>query len=157
MSHFADLERHNSMKLYVIIFAISLLLLYGFYYRKNPLTSKVRIGSNVFTVDVAVTSIEKMKGLSGRESLAANHGMLFVYDHKEQYEFWMRRMKFPLDFIWIADRTIIDISENITPPTSIFPAIVKPQSGADKVLEVSAGTIQSAGIKIGDTVQFIDR
>lgn len=145
------------MKLYVIIFAISILLLYGFYYRKNPLTSKVRIGSNVFTVDVAVTSIEKMKGLSGRESLAANHGMLFVYDHKEQYEFWMRGMKFPLDFIFIADRTIIDISENITPPTSIFPAIVKPQISADKILEVNAGTIRSAGIKIGDTVQFIDR
>lgn len=157
MSHFASLERHNYMKLYVIIFAISILLLYGFYYRKNPLTSKVRIGSNVFIVDVAVTSIEKMKGLSGRESLAANHGMLFVYDHKEQYEFWMRGMKFPLDFIFIADHTIIDISENITPPTSIFPAIIKPKSGADKILELPSGTIQTAGINIGDTVQFIDR
>lgn len=145
------------MKFPVIIIIVSILLIYGLYYRKNPLTSKVRIGSNIFIVDVAVSSIEKMKGLSGRDSLDANHGMLFVYDHKEQYEFWMKGMKFPLDFIWIADHTIVDISENILPPTSIFPAIVKPQAGSDKILEVSAGTIQSTRIKIGDTVQFIDR
>lgn len=147
----------NHMKLSVIIIIVSILLIYGLYYRKNPLTSKVRIGSNIFVVEVSVSPIEKMKGLSGRDSLAANHGMLFVYDHKEQYEFWMKGMKFPLDFIFIADRTVVDISENILPPSSIFPAIVKPQSAADKILEVPAGTIQSTGIKIGDTVQFIDR
>jgi len=145
------------MKLYVIIIIVSILLIYGLYYRKNPLTSKVRIGSNTFIVDVAVSPIEKMNGLSGRNSLAANHGMLFVYDHKEQYEFWMKGMKFPLDFIFIADRTVVDIAENILPPTSIFPAIVKPRISADKILEVTAGTIRLTGIKIGDTVQFIDR
>lgn len=145
------------MKLTIFIFAIIILLIYGLHYRNNPLISKVRIGSHTFTVDMAVTPIEKMKGLSGKDSLELNHGMLFVYDHKEQYEFWMKGMKFPLDFIWIADHTIVDVTENVPMPTNLIPTIVKPKTGVDKILEVPAGTIQSTSIKVGDTVQFIDR
>lgn len=145
------------MKLYVIIISLSILILYGLYYRKNPLISKVRIGSHTFTVDVAVTPLEKMKGLGGKNSLPANHGLLFVYDHKEKYEFWMKGMKFPLDFLWIADRTVVDLRENVPAPSGLIPAIVKPNVAADKILEVAAGTIKERGLKIGDTVQFIDR
>ncbi len=145
------------MKLYVIVIIVSILLLYGLYYRKNPLIAKVRIGTHTFSVDVAVTSFEKMKGLGGRDSLASNHGMLFVYDHKEKYEFWMKGMKFPLDFIWIKDNTVVDLRENIPAPTGLLPAIVKPDTVADKILEVNAGIIQSTGINIGDSVQFLDR
>lgn len=145
------------MKLYIIIIAISLVVIYGLYYRTNPLISKVKIGSHTFTVEVAVTSIEKMQGLSGRDELNANHGMLFVYDHKEKYEFWMKGMKFPLDFLWIADHTVVDLKENIPAPTGLIPAIVKPSTVADKIFEVPAGTIASFGLKIGDSVQFIDR
>ena len=145
------------MKLYIIVFAIAILLIYGLYYRRNPLISKVRIGDHIFTVDVAVTPVEKMQGLGGRASLPPNHGMLFAYDHKEQYEFWMRGMKFPLDFIWIADHTVVNITENVPAPTGLFPAVVKPYIDVDKILEVAAGTVKEKGIKIGDVVQFIDR
>lgn len=145
------------MKLYIIIFAIAILLIYGLYYRKNPLIAKIRIGEHIFTVDMAVTPMEKMQGLSGRASLSANHGMLFAYDHQEQYEFWMKGMKFPLDFVWIADHTVVNITENVPAPTGLIPAIVKPYVDVDKVLEISAGTVKATGLKIGDPVQFIDR
>ncbi|MEK7577618.1 MAG: DUF192 domain-containing protein [Patescibacteria group bacterium] len=145
------------MKLYVILFAIAVIVMYSLYYRKNPLISKVRVGSHTFTVDVAVTALEKMQGLSGKDSLPPNHGRLFVYDHQEQYEFWMKGMKFPLDFIWIADHTVVNITENVPAPTGLMPAIVKPYVDVDKILEVTAGTITKSGIKVGDTVQFIDR
>ena len=98
-----------------------------------------------------------MQGLSGKDSLPPNHGRLFVYDHQEQYEFWMKGMKFPLDFIWIADHTVVNITENVPAPTGLMPAIVKPYVDVDKILEVTAGTITKSGIKVGDTVQFIDR
>ena len=145
------------MKLFVIIFTICILIIYGLYYKKNPLVSKVRIDTHTFTVDVAVTPLEKMNGLSGRDPLPENHGMLFVYDHKEKYEFWMKGMKFPLDFIWIADHTVVQLTENVPAPTGLIPAIVKPTQSIDKILEVSAGSIKTKSIKVGDVVQFIDR
>lgn len=128
------------------------------YYRRNPLISKVRIGDNTFYVDVAVTEPQKQLGLGGRETLETDHGMLFVYDHKEQYEFWMRGMLIPLDFIWIDGSRVADIMENIPQPKAgEQPRIVKPIAPVDKVLEVNAGTVKRLGITVGDTVEFLDR
>jgi uncharacterized membrane protein (UPF0127 family) len=85
--------------------------------------------------------------------------MLFVYDHKEQYNFWMRGMKIPLDFVWINGREVADVTENVPPPSSAFaaPSIVKPAVPVDKILELSAGSIASLGIKTGDRVDFLDK
>lgn len=86
------------------------------------------------------------------------HGMLFPYDHKEQFEFWMRGMRFPLDFIWIDGKNVADITENVPPPLeNERPVIVKPLVPVDKVLEVNAGTVARIGIKVGDTVEYIDK
>ena len=135
-----------------------ILLVFGVYYRLNPLTPKVKVGKAVFTVDVAVIGAQKSKGLGGRISLDPNKGMLFPYDHTEQYEFWMKDMKFPLDFVWIRGKTVADIHERIAPPTSSEqPVIVKPKVAVDKVLELNAGTVAKYGINIGDSVEFLDK
>ena len=146
------------MKRWHIIALASVLIGFGLYYRSHPLVSKVRIGNTVITVEVAATETQKQKGLGGRQILADGHGMLFPYDHKEQYNFWMRGMLIPLDFIWIDGNRIADITENVPPPeASGSPVIVKPGVEVNKVLEVNAGTVKQSGIRIGDTVEFIDR
>jgi len=146
------------MKHWHIIALASVLIGFGLYYRFHPLVSKVRIGNTVITVEVAATEPQKQKGLGGRQILPDGHGMLFPYDHKEQYSFWMRGMLIPLDFIWIDGSRIVDISENVPPPrASESPLIVKPTVEVNKVLEVNAGTVKRAGIRIGDAVDFIDR
>lgn len=128
------------------------------YYYTHPLTSKVKINSTIFAVEVAATEAQKELGLGGRSSLTEQSGMLFPYDHKEQYEYWMRGMKFPLDFIWIDGNTIADITENVPVPLpNEQPVIVKPQVAVDKVLEVRAGSVKKNNISIGDTVTFLDR
>lgn len=138
----------------IFILIIGLLL----YYRQHPLIAKVRIAGNTFFVEVAVTGAQKQRGLGGRDTLQADHGMLFPYDHKEQYEFWMRGMRFPLDFIWIDGTVVADISENIPPPNAgERPLIIKPTVAVNTVLEVPAGTVQRLGISVGDTVEFLDR
>jgi len=141
-----------------LIFILILIAGLFLYYKRNPLISKVRIGGDVVYVDVAVTEPQKQLGLGGREVLEADHGMLFVYDHKEQYEFWMRGMLIPLDFIWIDGSRVADIMENVPQPNvGEQPRIVKPRAPVDKVLEVNAGTVKRLGITIGDTVEFLDR
>lgn len=136
----------------------TLLLFGGWYYVTHPPGAKVKIRDHEIKVELAVTRQEKERGLGGRESLAENRGMLFVYDHKEQFEFWMRDMRFPLDFIWIEGEKVADIHENIQPPNpGEKPAVVKPYVAVDKILEVPAGTAKRLGIQRTDDVEFLDR
>jgi len=146
------------MKAYIFIGAGILLLFYVFYYRSHPLISKVRIRNHRIPVDVAVSVYEQARGLGGRAELKENTGMLFLYDHKEQYNFWMLGMKFPLDFVWIDGKKVVDITRNVPPPKGMEkPTIVKPSVPVDKILEINAGDIDKFGIKVGDTVDFLDR
>lgn len=143
-----------------IILSIAALLLSFVLWRfiSHPFVPKIKIGSAEFSVEVAVTEPQKQRGLGGRTSLANDHGMLFVYDHAEGYNFWMRDMHFPLDFIWINGKTVVDITRNVPPPVQLqAPMIVKPKIPADKILELNAGTATKYGIQIGDAVDFLDR
>ncbi|HCM81900.1 MAG: hypothetical protein UV63_C0008G0020 [Microgenomates group bacterium GW2011_GWC1_43_11] len=139
-----------------MLFFIILGLLAGtfLFYRIQPLSATVRINGTTFIVELAITGKEIEKGLSGRSSLAPQHGMLFLFNHKEQYPFWMKDMKFPLDFIWMDGNLIVDITKNVEPMEyGVIPRI-KPIVPVDKILELTAGEIDAAGIQIGDTALF---
>lgn len=141
----------------IILVGISILLLFTiWYYVRNPLTTRITIRSKTFSVDVAVTPKEKERGLSYLRSMNPDQGMLFVYDHPEQFQFWMKGMQFPLDFIWIRDKTIVDITKNVPAPknpTDQLP-IYHPAVPVDKVLELPAGTTDRMGITVGDIVEI---
>jgi len=77
----------------------------------------VRIDGLVIEAELARTPEERARGLSGRESLAGDAGMLFVFQAEGQHAFWMRGMRFSLDFIWISSaRRVVDMTENVPPP-----------------------------------------
>lgn len=143
----------------IYLFVIGIFITIGaLYYRSHPLVSKVRINNTIISVDVAITDAQKQRGLGGRASMPMRSGMLFPYDHEEQFEFWMRDMLFPLDFVWIKNNSVVDLSYQIPPPTRHSkPMIVKPNMPVDMVLELNAGSITRFGIATGDAVQFIDR
>lgn len=124
------------------------------FYSRHPLQTTVTVRNTTFIVDVAIQAKEKEIGLGYRNSLAADHGMLFVYDHKEVFPFWMKNMRFPIDILWIEDRIIVDITKDVPPPAS--PAeqlpLYHPRVPVDKVLELPAGTADRVGIIIGDKI-----
>lgn len=106
----------------------------------------------MLTVEIADNDKLRTKGLSGRKSLPNTAGMLFIYEKPGYYKFWMKEMNFSLDFVWINDDKIVDLTENISPADKnnpIFPLFTS-RSPADKILEVNAGVIKSYGIRIGD-------
>lgn len=140
-------------KILAVLIAILLIGTY-LYYRAKPLHPTVMINGTTFVVDLAITSNEWTKGLSGRTNLLPNHGMLFIRDHKEQYSFWMKDMNFPLDFIWLDGNVIVDVTKNVPPLSNGQIPIIKPVKPVDKILEINAGEIDKAGIKIGDTALF---
>ena len=138
----------------LIVVGIVISLFAFWFYTKHPLSGTVKINDTLFTVDVAVTAIEKERGLSYRKKLEPTHGMIFVYDHKEIYPFWMKGMNFPLDFIWLDGNKIVDITKNVQPANGFNMQVVKPMLPVDKILEINAGEVEKYGIKIGDTVLY---
>jgi uncharacterized membrane protein (UPF0127 family) len=119
----------------------------------------VVIDGVTFRVDIADTIPKQAQGLSDREPLAADEGMLFIFPFARVTGFWMYHMKFALDMIWIKGDTILGISENVPAPAPGAPSstlpIYYPPSAVDKVLEVNAGTAAKWGFKAGDRVQVV--
>jgi hypothetical protein len=119
----------------------------------------VRIGDLTIHAEVANTPAERVPGLGGRDSLPHDAGMLFVHVDERQRTFWMRGMRFALDFVWIsADRRVVELIENVPPPAPGTPdselETLRPDAPAQYVLEVNAGVVAEAGIAIGDAVAF---
>ena len=146
------------MKKFLIAGIIALITITAWYYTRHPIGEKAIINGHTIRLTLAVTEAEKERGLGYRDSLATDSGMLFVYNHPERYGFWMKGMRFPLDFIWINGNKVADLSRNIPQPANdtIQPATLAPSVPADKVLEVNAGVIQSLGIRVGDLVQLVN-
>lgn len=114
------------------------------------------IGTKTYKLLSAKTDTERMKGLSGRNNLAADSGMLFTFPEKGIYSFWMRDMKFPIDIIFISDDKIVDFVENAPNPAkdqlpSTLP-IYKSSEPVNFVLEVNANEIEKNKFKKGDKV-----
>ena len=112
----------------------------------------VRIGDVSFEVDIADNPISQAKGLSGREFIEDNKGMLFLFGNYGKRSFWMQGMKFPLDIIWISDDKIVGVSENLPPAVFGEMKVYDSPENVDKVLEINAGLFRKFGFKIGDKI-----
>lgn len=106
------------------------------------------VGEEVIYAEIAQTPQQQSKGLSGRRSLSADRGMIFVYDEPGYYHFWMREMNFPIDIIWIDENYIIvDITENFAPQN--YPGTITSKIPAKYVLEVNAFWAKTNHINVG--------
>ncbi len=74
--------------------------------------SSVKIKDLIIHVDLAITPDQQAKGLSIKNTLNDNEGMLFLFNVPGEYSFWMKDMKFPLDIIWInSNHEIVHIEK----------------------------------------------
>lgn len=108
----------------------------------------------IINAEIADTSVKQAKGLSGRQDLAENSGMLFVFEYPDYYSFWMKDMNFGLDFIWIKGDIVMEITPGVMPPDSQLLDVLVSKEKFDKVLELNAGAAERFGIKAGDKVEF---
>lgn len=132
----------------------------NFQFQKSDNKKKLQINNSILKVEIADTEELKKAGLGGRQSLASDEGMLFVYSEKKKYSFWMKGLSFPLDFIWIKDGVVVDIIKNVLPPLKgqkdeslpVYQAI----EPVNQVLEVNAGVVDRFNIKIGDNITLLE-
>lgn len=104
-------------------------------------------------VEVVSTDISREKGLSNRNSISSDRGMLFVFDTPGLYPFWMKNMRFPIDLVWIENDIVVGFEENMQPEN---PPITnyRPKTPVDKVLELKSGTILLFHLNIGDKLDI---
>ena len=123
------------------------------------LDASVIIGDAVFPSELAVNSVERTRGLSDRDGLEPGTGMLFIFEDRQASSFWMRKMRFSLDFVWISeDCRVVDITPDVPFPkpgteTSELPSYSSAVPAAYN-LEINAGEANLFGISVGDTVRF---
>lgn len=115
-------------------------------------STTVRVGSAILPVEVADTPAKRELGLSERESLQEDSGLLFVFQSDEEWGIWMKDMRFPIDIIWASkEGVVVHVEKNVSPET--FPEVFSPDVPARYVLEVNAGFAVVHGIGTGSQFQ----
>jgi uncharacterized membrane protein (UPF0127 family) len=115
-----------------------------------PLVAVTKQGERSFSIEVADTEAEREAGLMFREDMAANHGMLFVFDETRDVSFWMKNTPMPLDLIFVGQDGRIRAIKQGEPQSE---AIVSPGEPVRFVLELKAGTAAKDGIVDGDLLR----
>lgn len=144
----------------VVVLTIVVLVL-NFFSDEQPDYREIEAEINdvKITLEIADNSYLHSVGLSGRDSLQENHGMIFIYDDElEELSFWMKNTLIPLDIIFLnKDLEIVHIFENV-PICEEDPC---PQYTSEKkaqyVVELNAGWVEENGVKIGDEVKIINQ
>ncbi len=143
----------------VLISAITLcvvLLLSFFFNNKDTLPKEIKVNIKDYNyyLEIASTSQEKQIGLSNRESLCVNCGMLFIFPKQSIYTFWMKDTYIPLDIIWLdKDYKIVKIATVLeTNSEKKYSNKVK----AKYVIELNANEVFKRDLEIGDVIQLPD-
>jgi|TARA_R110000824_G_C15116768_1_gene667661 uncharacterized membrane protein (UPF0127 family) len=114
----------------------------------EELTIRTTEGLRSFRVEVARTNKEQSTGLTGREKLAPDRGMLFDLGTERQINMWMRNTSFSLDILFLGKSGKITSIVSSTTPYSVESIPSKGEVVA--VLELVAGA--RLGIMVGDKV-----
>ena len=104
-----------------------------------------------YQLEVASTPAAQQQGLSGRDQIAGDKGMLFTYPKLDDHCMWMKDMKFDIDIIWLnAEKRIVSIVPDAKP--SSYPQTYCAKS--KYVIELQAGQTTARGLRVGGTMEF---
>lgn len=96
-------------------------------------------------------------GMMYRDSLAKNHGMLFVYQGPMKEAYWMHNCKIALDIIWLDQAgKVVEVVPD-APPCDKPARDCPPYGGhevAHYVLELGAGQAKAHGVQIGKMLRL---
>jgi uncharacterized membrane protein (UPF0127 family) len=112
-------------------------------------TTQLTAGMHLIRAEVANDDSERQIGLMHRPGMAANDGMVFVFERPEVQCFWMRNTLIPLSAAFIDDTgTIVNI-EDMKPQTDDSHCSKRP---VRFVLEMNKGWFDKRGLKAGSVV-----
>lgn len=151
----------NKLKPFLIVATILVVVFCVFFFRNDNHEQgiqKVKIVDEVVKVYVVDTPGTRAQGLSGREGLAKDEGMLFIFENPGVYAFWMKDMNFPIDIIWFDEFGKVVYIKNNATPESYPENFVPPKEKTSKyVLEVFSGFSLMHNLQVGDAIEFLPK
>lgn len=116
-----------------------------------PITT-LSIKGHRLAAELAATPTARGCGLSHRDQLPQNHGMLFVFPDRRPRTFWMKDTTIPLSIAFLDDSgQILNIQDMV--PLQTDPQYHSSQP-ARYALEVNQGWFSRRGIEVGDVVEL---
>ncbi len=139
----------------IVAAAFAAALLAGGCRREPPPPPQVEINGKTWFVDLAVTFDQQYRGLAGREHVADDEGMLFIFETSEVRKFCMRGCVVPLDVAFIdADGTVVRTHTMAVEPDLAGRIAYSSEVPAKYALEVAGGSLAAADVAPGDTASF---
>lgn len=106
---------------------------------------------NAIDLEVATSTEDQERGLSGRMSIPDDYGMLFVFQKADRWGFWMKDMKVPIDMYWLSDKgAVVYLQTDVSPDT--YPNVFYPSQPVRYVLETRAGYGREHRIRLGSAL-----
>ncbi len=121
----------------------------------------VIVGDTAFRVEVAADAGSRRQGLSNRDGIPQDAGMLFLMPQAGVQTFWMKEMRFLLDMVWIGPNCqVAGVTQDVPAPeagtpTSELPRYNSPESTL-YVLEINAGLARGLAIVPGTPISFLN-
>ena len=114
-------------------------------------TVSMKIGRETFILEIVDTPKLRETGLMHRKSMAPDHGMLFVFEHRQFLGFWMRNTLIPLDILYVDTDGRVATIRQMKPLDETSIASGEPVLYA---IELNEGAAARAGVKEGDRLQL---
>ncbi|CAN7271213.1 DUF192 domain-containing protein [Rhizobium rhizogenes] len=117
----------------------------------EPLSIKTTKGeTHKFTVELALTEPQLEFGLMYRDTMPADHGMLFDFGTSRPVMMWMKNTKLSLDMLFLDRNGVIThIQENAVPYSE---AIISSGGPVAYVIELNGGVVKKLGLAVDDKV-----
>ncbi len=128
-------------------------------------TQTLVIAGETFTLEVVSTEETIQLGMGGRESIARDGGMLFVFPEPRWRRFWMKNCLIPLDIMFLDGRgritaihqmpaeplqqeteTLAEYEDRLTGYKSVL--------AAQYAIELEYGRIAELGLKTGQKIEM---
>jgi uncharacterized protein len=113
-------------------------------------TATITVNGHSLIVELAATPAARTCGLSHREDLPQNRGMLFIFPSPGPETFWMKDTLIPLSIAFVDNAgQIMNIQDMIPMQTE---ELYSSQGPARYAIEVNQGWFERQGIAAGDQV-----
>ena len=101
-------------------------------------------------VTLAITDLDRQKGLMNRKHLPHLDGLLMIFPHPQWVSIWMKNTFLSLDIVWVDQMLkIVDVQEKATP---LSKKVMTGQKKAKYIVEMNAGLVNRWNISIGNVV-----
>lgn len=109
-----------------------------------------------FSVELATIPKEQALGLMFRDSMAEDHGMLFIFSSATTRSFWMKNTRIPLDIFYFDEQLrLVNVAKNTQPCRTPQCPSYSSSGPARYVLELNAGKAAELDVKPGDELVLL--